>query len=530
MNTCEIKSNKRPELNPVIRKKQFLRENPNFTTKSKICKPRDTCPDCQEGIYLKWGPVRVNPYWSHFQVVDGCRWNGRSSIPAGETEEHMDAKKIAQDQLLFEADVKTTCTVCKMESVSRMPFIDYECEVRQERNGAVCVWDVAGKNKSSGEIEVGLEIRHTHAVENTYARRFVWWAEVSAMEVIEKQGEEIPKWTNIRKDQVCMDKDKCIASSRERTEKEQREKDDEAALMQMIEDKKETERNEKELKIRAQAQEIGYYVDGRFTDIVDLRDEKKRKVILEWKECIWCASEKELEHVPYCWDCRRQVVDEDKKRVIEWGKKSGIYSNNKWILKPPDDNCENEWLILRWASKCAVCQIRCRSTGGYSEVFPFCKVCYENRATPATAEAFETRLANEKLFNPSKEDSRPKDDTPEWVKRYLENNKRQPTSTTDPADNPKTKKAKIATKGSASDAPVVDTKTDEYLKTEEILSRFDGNPDFGPCLGITRLVRWQRAQKFDLQPPEEIKKILDDDIANNKPPKHQQARRIEKSH
>lgn len=42
----------------------------------------------------------------------------------------------------------------------------------------------------------------------------------------------------------------------------------------------------------------------------------------------------------------------------------------------------------------------------------------------------------------------------------------------------------------------------------ETLKQFDLSLEFGPCAGITRLERWERAHKHGLNPPEEVKNIL----------------------
>ncbi|KAK7102116.1 DNA polymerase delta subunit 4-like [Littorina saxatilis] len=42
----------------------------------------------------------------------------------------------------------------------------------------------------------------------------------------------------------------------------------------------------------------------------------------------------------------------------------------------------------------------------------------------------------------------------------------------------------------------------------ETLKQFDLCLDYGPCIGITRLERWQRAEKHDLKPPMKVKEIL----------------------
>ncbi|KAK2712088.1 hypothetical protein QYM36_010945 [Artemia franciscana] len=50
------------------------------------------------------------------------------------------------------------------------------------------------------------------------------------------------------------------------------------------------------------------------------------------------------------------------------------------------------------------------------------------------------------------------------------------------------------------------------LRTEEdakrVLLEFDFNHRFGPCSGISRRDRWNRAQKFNLNPPEQVLRIL----------------------
>ncbi|EDO41296.1 predicted protein [Nematostella vectensis] len=50
----------------------------------------------------------------------------------------------------------------------------------------------------------------------------------------------------------------------------------------------------------------------------------------------------------------------------------------------------------------------------------------------------------------------------------------------------------------------IDARQDD-LKT---LREFDLSPEFGPCLGMTRLERWERADRYGLNPPQDVKKIL----------------------
>ncbi|RSH84606.1 uncharacterized protein EHS24_006130 [Apiotrichum porosum] len=48
----------------------------------------------------------------------------------------------------------------------------------------------------------------------------------------------------------------------------------------------------------------------------------------------------------------------------------------------------------------------------------------------------------------------------------------------------------------------------QMTKVHHILRVFDMTSKYGPCAGITRLDRWDRAKKLGLNPPEEIRKIL----------------------
>ncbi|RDX69058.1 DNA polymerase delta subunit 4, partial [Mucuna pruriens] len=49
---------------------------------------------------------------------------------------------------------------------------------------------------------------------------------------------------------------------------------------------------------------------------------------------------------------------------------------------------------------------------------------------------------------------------------------------------------------------------DEQKESEAVLRQFDLNMAYGPCLGMTRLARWERAQKLGLNPPPEIESLL----------------------
>ncbi|XP_046339010.2 DNA polymerase delta subunit 4-like [Haliotis rufescens] len=43
----------------------------------------------------------------------------------------------------------------------------------------------------------------------------------------------------------------------------------------------------------------------------------------------------------------------------------------------------------------------------------------------------------------------------------------------------------------------------------ELLQQFDLTLEFGPCSGITRMERWARAEKHGLNPPPEVKDLLE---------------------
>ncbi|KAL1214226.1 hypothetical protein V5N11_034754 [Cardamine amara subsp. amara] len=49
---------------------------------------------------------------------------------------------------------------------------------------------------------------------------------------------------------------------------------------------------------------------------------------------------------------------------------------------------------------------------------------------------------------------------------------------------------------------------DDYNKEEEMLRQFDMNIAYGPCLGMTRLDRWERALRLEMNPPKEIERLL----------------------
>ncbi|KAJ7292311.1 hypothetical protein O6H91_Y286300 [Diphasiastrum complanatum] len=50
---------------------------------------------------------------------------------------------------------------------------------------------------------------------------------------------------------------------------------------------------------------------------------------------------------------------------------------------------------------------------------------------------------------------------------------------------------------------------DEFVDVEEVLRQFDMNMSYGPCLGVSRTERWNRAHHLGLNPPHDVKNLLE---------------------
>jgi hypothetical protein len=68
---------------------------------------------------------------------------------------------------------------------------------------------------------------------------------------------------------------------------------------------------------------------------------------------------------------------------------------------------------------------------------------------------------------------------------------------------------------------MADQKHDDEGDIDQLLAQFDGAREFGPCLDITRMERWDRADKYGCNPPLRVRDILVRDLADNKPPRYQ---------
>ncbi|CAJ2677988.1 unnamed protein product [Trifolium pratense] len=98
------------------------------------------------------------------------------------------------------------------------------------------------------------------------------------------------------------------------------------------------------------------------------------------------------------------------------------------------------------------------------------------------------------------------------MKGYYKQQKKTPATTNKPPSN--SKKPPIHTSNVPQPPPAVasrNTNQDlqvENEKNEKMLQQFDMDTKYGPCIGMTRLERWERAVKFGMNPPEEIGNLL----------------------
>ena len=53
-----------------------------------------------------------------------------------------------------------------------------------------------------------------------------------------------------------------------------------------------------------------------------------------------------------------------------------------------------------------------------------------------------------------------------------------------------------------------DVAADDFSEQEEQLRQFDLDMKFGPCIGVNRLQRWERASAMGLQPPPHLRDLL----------------------
>lgn len=84
-------------------------------------------------------------------------------------------------------------------------------------------------------------------------------------------------------------------------------------------------------------------------------------------------------------------------------------------------------------------------------------------------------------------------------------------------DEERAGEAKAKTKATSTTAPVAaHSETADgadgdggFDEIEEVLRGFDLDIKFGPCIGITRMERWTRAERLGLKPPASIRSLLE---------------------
>ena len=59
--------------------------------------------------------------------------------------------------------------------------------------------------------------------------------------------------------------------------------------------------------------------------------------------------------------------------------------------------------------------------------------------------------------------------------------------------------------------PTVHCTPKTHNRVHHILRVFDLSSQWGPCVGITRLERWKRAEEWGLEPPVEVSMFIPDD-------------------
>lgn len=93
---------------------------------------------------------------------------------------------------------------------------------------------------------------------------------------------------------------------------------------------------------------------------------------------------------------------------------------------------------------------------------------------------------------------------PQSTTKDESNSKRAPLDVDDPRWDALWRK----TKKTINVPPSKSVHIDHEDRVHQILRVFDLDPNYGPCMGMSRLERWQRAKDLDLDPPQEVYDIL----------------------
>ncbi|KAL9233550.1 hypothetical protein vseg_008531 [Gypsophila vaccaria] len=66
----------------------------------------------------------------------------------------------------------------------------------------------------------------------------------------------------------------------------------------------------------------------------------------------------------------------------------------------------------------------------------------------------------------------------------------------------------LSSSSSSSHSPSLLSTHEEYDANEEVLRQFDLNMAYGPCIGMPRLDRWNRANRLGMNPPKDVEALL----------------------
>ncbi|KAI8468205.1 MAG: DNA polymerase delta subunit 4-like protein [Monoraphidium minutum] len=66
-----------------------------------------------------------------------------------------------------------------------------------------------------------------------------------------------------------------------------------------------------------------------------------------------------------------------------------------------------------------------------------------------------------------------------------------------------------AQRAAAHDEPYTGLEPEGISEEEALLRTFDLTSKYGPCTGMSRLERWQRAARLGLEPPAEVGRVLE---------------------
>jgi len=436
---------------PRYRKKEFEKQ----TYPAQTRKPREICPDCGEEIYLKWGEIITDPYWSHNKSVCDCPFG----LTTGESEEHKKAKtKLANLLESSRLYVLTECTVCKARVTEKMPgglIYTQEVPLEDKETGTKCKFDVAGVTRE--RLEIGFEVMATHETDNVIPRSQVWWCELSAEDILTDDSSQV-SIPNIRKKQVCLGNKECVKKLRD----------------DILEFEK--RRNER-LKL---AEEYGFMHNGAFTDFGILSD-----VIKSYEWCLLCGEEKKSNIFAFCWNCRWKTVSRDEHFVKELASKSGFPNWNCWTFLDNIDRESAEWKRISKSGKC----IKCHNRHSKYEKFPFCQRC--------TSDIIEKNKNNTRVQVRATSEE--------------ENNKRPAQEIPEVTPAPKKTKESIPNR-----PPNKVIAEPEPLNPGDPYGYFVGNKDYGPASGITQIHRYKRAKVLGCYLPQSVIDYFETQISQGK--------------